>query len=83
MTSYTVTLSTAQDEALGYAAVSQQEWIENFVYERARVATAEIVSIAVQKYLELGQDIPGSSDLIVAAAFSNGWVTSAANRITL
>lgn len=82
MTSYTITLTTAQDEALGYVAYSQQDWINNVVAERCRLATSEIVSIAVQKYLELGQDIPGSSDTIVAAAFANGWVTSAANRIT-
>ena len=79
MAKYTVTLTSTEDLALSYVAASQQDWIDNVVHERARVATDEIVAIAVQKYLEANQTIPGSKDEIVQAAFDNGWVTSASS----
>ena len=37
-------------------------------------------ALAVQKFLEAGQSIPGSKDEIVAAAFANGWVKTAQQR---
>ena len=42
--SYTITLSDAQNKALSYLAVDQQEWIENAVFERCRIAIEEIVN---------------------------------------
>lgn len=79
MAKYTVTLTSTEDLALSHVAASQQEWIDNAIHERARVAIDQIVAIAVQKYLEIGQSIPGSKDEIVQAAFDNGWVTSASS----
>jgi hypothetical protein len=35
---YTITLSDAQDKALSVVAVDQQDWIENAVFERCRIA---------------------------------------------
>jgi hypothetical protein len=63
-----------------YVALSADEWIQNAAHERARLAIDEIVKIAVDKYLEAGQSIPGSKDEIVAAAFTNGWVKTAEQR---
>jgi hypothetical protein len=77
---YTVTLSAAEDAALSYAALSQQDWIDNAVHERARIAIEEIVQITVQKCLDSGTQIPGSKDEMVALAFSEGWVKTAAVR---
>jgi len=65
---YTITLSDAQDKALSVVAVSQQEWIENAVYERCRLAIEEIVNAEVQRKLAAGESITGSKDDIVMAA---------------
>jgi hypothetical protein len=80
MTTYTVNYTETEDKAMQYAAFSVDEWIQNAAHERARIAIDEIVKIAVEKFLEAGQSIPGSREEIVAAAFTNGWVKTAAQR---
>ena len=80
MASYTVNYTETEDKAMQYAAASVDDWIQNAAHERARIAIDEIVTLAVQKFLEAGQSIPGSKDEIVAAAFANGWVKTAAQR---
>lgn len=60
-----------------FIAYNVQEWIDNAIKERARIATDEIVKIAVEKFLEAGQSIPGSKDEIVLAAYSNKWIETA------
>ena len=77
---YTITLSAAEDKALSYTALSQQDWIDNAVHERCRLAIDEIVQITVQKCLETGTQIPGSKDEMVDLAFAQGWVKTAAER---
>ena len=77
---YTVTLTTAQDQALSYVAASQQDWIDNAVTERARIAIEEIVALTVQKCLDTDTAIPGSKDAMVTLAFEQGWVKTAAQR---
>jgi hypothetical protein len=68
MATYTVTLSDAEDKALGVAAFSQDQWIQNAVHERCRVAMEEIVSAEVQRKLAAGEAITGSKEDIVMAA---------------
>ena len=80
MTTYTVEYTETENKAMEYAAADVNDWIQNAAHERARVAIDEIVQLAVQKFLESGQSIPGSKDEIVAAAFTNGWVKTAAQR---
>jgi len=77
---YTITLSAAEDKALSYAAMSQQDWIDNAVHERCRVAIDEIVQITVQKCIETGTQIPASKEAMVDLAFDQGWVKTAAER---
>ena len=80
MTTYTVEYTETENKAMEYAAADVNDWIQNAAHERARVAIDEIVAIAVQKFLEAGQSIPGSKDEIVAAAYTNGWIKTAADR---
>ena len=68
MVQYTVTLSDAENKALGYYAASQEDWINNAVHERCRIAIDEIVKIEVEKKLAAGQSISGSKEDIVNAA---------------
>ena len=77
---YTITLTETEKLALEYVAYDPQEWIENAATERARIATEEIVKLAVDKFLEAGQTIPGSREEIVAAAYTNNWIQTAKDR---
>lgn len=80
MVTYTITLTDAENMALGYAAFSQDDWIQNAAHERCRVAIDEIVQIVVAKCLEAGIQIPGSKEAMVELAFEKGWVKTAAQR---
>jgi hypothetical protein len=74
---YTITLTDTEKAAMEYVAYDPQEWIENAFKERARIAIEDIVKLAVNKFLEANQTIPGSREEIVAAAYSNGWIQTA------
>lgn len=76
MTQYTITLSDAEDKALGVVAYSQEDWINNAVKERCRIAIEEIVAAEVQRKLAAGETISGSKEDIVMAA----QIESAAQR---
>jgi len=76
MAQYTITLSDAEDKALHVVAMSAQDWIDNAVHERCRIAIEEIVAAEVQRKLAAGEAITGSKDDIVMAA----QVESAAER---
>ena len=65
---YTITLSAAENKALHVVAMSAQDWIDNAVKERCRIAMEEIVAAEVQRLLAAGQPITGSKDDIVMAA---------------
>jgi hypothetical protein len=78
MAKYTVTLTSTEDLALSHVAASQQDWIDNAVHNRARIAIDEIVTLAVTKYLDANISIPATREEIVQDAFDRGWVTAAA-----
>jgi hypothetical protein len=65
---YTITISAAQDKALSFVTVSQQEWIQNAVNARCQDAIEEIVNAEVQRKLAAGQPISGTKEEIVLAA---------------
>lgn len=65
---YTVILSDAENKALGAVAVSQDDWIQNAIHERCRVAIERIVADEVQRKLALGETISGTKEDIVNAA---------------
>ena len=76
---YKITLTDTEDKALGYVAVSQQDWIDNVVHNRCRIAIDDIVKVAVDKFIEVGESMPGDKDQIVAIAFERGWVKAVAH----
>jgi hypothetical protein len=77
MNIYTIELTNAEKMAMEYIAYNPQEWVENAMKERARLAIDDIVKLAVEKYLELNITIPGSKDEIVVDAYERGWVQTA------
>jgi hypothetical protein len=65
---YTITLTDAENKALGYVAVSQQEWIDNAVHNRCRIAIEEIVAAEVERITAEGGTLSGTKEDIVLAA---------------
>jgi hypothetical protein len=65
---YTITLSNAEDKALSVFVLDQNEWIQNAIHERCRIAIEEIVNSEVQRKLALGENITGTKEDIVIAA---------------
>lgn len=68
MVEYTVRLSDAENKALGVVALSQQDWIDNAVHERCRIAIDEIVNAEIQRKLAAGETISGTKEEIVLTA---------------
>ena len=68
MTTYTIILTEAENKALGFVALSQQDWIDNAIHERCRLAIEEIVAAEVQRKLVANETISGSKEDIVNAA---------------
>lgn len=79
---YTINLTETENKAMEFIAYEVQDWIDNAVKERARIAIDEIVKLAVEKFLENGKSIPSSKDEIVSAAYSNGWIETAKQKQT-
>jgi len=80
MPTITIELTDTQYKGLEYAALSPQDWAENAVTERARLANDEIVQTTVQHCLDNGVQVPTTREEIVAYAFDNDIVKTAAVR---
>lgn len=68
MKQYTITLSDAEDKALSVVALSQQDWIDNAVHNRCRIAIEEIVAAEVERITSEGGTLSGTKEDIVLAA---------------
>ena len=77
---YTITLTDTEDKALSYASLSQQDWIDNAVHNRCRIAIQEIIDIYTKRALDEGVQIPATRELIVADAFTRSWVKTTQQR---
>lgn len=66
----TITLTPAQEKALAYVSVSPQEWAENVVHNRCRIAIDEIYDMEVARMTADPNitSIPADKDTIVLAA---------------
>jgi hypothetical protein len=64
----TITLSDAEFKALEYVASSAQEWADNAIHNRCRIAIEEIVAAEVQRITSSGGSISGTKEDIVNAA---------------
>ena len=80
MPDITVTLTDTQYKGLEYVALSPQEWADNALTNRARIANDEIVNLTVEYCLDNGVQVPATREEIVAYAFDNDVVKTAAER---
>jgi len=76
----TIELTDTQFKGLEYAALSPQEWAENAVTERARIAGDEIVAALVAHCNANEIAIATGKDAQIAQAFELGVVQTAAER---
>jgi hypothetical protein len=69
-TNYTVSISDAEKKALEYIALSVQDWIDNAVDNRARIAMDEIYAAEVARMTAdpAITSIPADKDAVVLAA---------------
>ena len=70
MNTFTISLSDAQLKALAYVACDPQDWIENAIYERCRIAMEEIFTVEVTRMIADPSitEIPADRDVVVLAA---------------
>jgi hypothetical protein len=80
MATITIELTETQYKGLEYAALSPEDWATNAVTERCRIANDEIVQTTVQHCLDNGIQVPATREDIVAYAFANDIVKTAAVR---
>ena len=72
-TSYTVGITTGEYKALQYVMIDQNNWIENAIQNRARIATEEIQTIYTNYKITKGEAITAvGSTAIIEAAYSEG-----------
>lgn len=79
MTTITINITEADYKALTFVANSPEEWAQNVVSERARIATDDIVKLYTENALNTGVQIPTTKDAIINDAFAQGWVIAAAD----
>jgi hypothetical protein len=82
MTDYTVTLDESEVKALSCMSLvaDPQEFAQNFVTNRARIAIEEIVQLYTSKALDAGIAIPGTRAEIVSDAHTRGWIQTASEQ---
>ena len=68
MTTYTITLTEAEEKALRVVTIDPNDWIQNAVHERCRVAIEEVVQYEVQRRLSSGEPIPSTKEEIVLSS---------------
>jgi hypothetical protein len=74
MPNYTVALTDTEDKALSNVAYSQQDWIDNAIKERCRVAIEDIIARNMAHCNANGITIATGQDAQVTQAFTLGVV---------
>ena len=72
-TSYTVGITTGEYKALQHVMVNQQDWIENAIKNRARIASDEIINLYTQFKINKGEAITAvGTTAVIQAAYDEG-----------
>ena len=79
MANITVTLTDTQTKSLEYAAYSVQDWCDNAIHNRARIAQEEIIAALVAHCNANDVAIATGVDAQVTQAYSLGVVDTAKN----
>ena len=74
-TSYTVGITTGEYKALQYVMIDQNEWVNNALKARAKIASDEIVNLYTQFKINNGEAITAiGTTAVIEAAYSEGVV---------
>ena len=72
-TSYTVGITTGEYKALQYVMIDQNDWVNNALKNRARIATEEIQNLYTNFKINKGEAITAvGSTAIIEAAYAEG-----------
>ena len=72
-TSYTVGITTGEYKALQYVMVDQNDWVNNALTNRARIATKEIQTLYTNYKIDRGEAITAiGSTAVIEAAYAEG-----------
>ena len=72
-TSYTVGITTAEFLSLQNVMIDQQDWIENAIQNRARIASDEIVNLYTNYKIKKGEAITAiGTTAVIEAAYAEG-----------
>ena len=80
MANITVSVTDTQMKCLEYAASSVQDWCDNAIHNRARIAQDEIISLLVAHCNANSIALAVGTDAQVAQAYELDVVETAANR---
>ena len=80
MANITVSVTDTQMKCLEYAAHTVQDWCDNAIHERARVAQEEIIALLIKHCNANDIAIATGVDAQVAQAYELGVVDTLANR---
>lgn len=75
-----ITLTTTQYKGLQYIAADPQDWAENVITERARLAVDEIVRLVTDYCLDNDITLPANREAMVNYAYDNDLIETAAER---
>ena len=74
-TSYTVGITTGEYKALQYVMTDQNQWVNNALKNRARIASDEIVNKYTQYKINKGEAITAiGTTAVIEAAYAEGVV---------
>ena len=65
---YTIELSDVEQKAMEYIAVDIDQWVQNAIHERARLAIEEMVRDDISYRMQNGLTISGTRDEMVLAS---------------
>ena len=80
MADYTVKLTDTEDKAMSYCALSTQEWVDNALKNRARIAKEEIIVLNTTHCNANNIQIATGEDAQITQAFDLKVVKTAKER---
>ena len=80
MTKYETELTDTEDKAMSYCALSTQDWVDNALKNRARIAKEEIISLNTAHCNANSIQIATGEDAQVTQAFTLKVVKTAKER---
>jgi len=76
----TIEITDTEYKGLQYVAADPQEWADNAVTNRCRIAVDEIVDFVVKHCLDNDIQVPASREAIVTYGYDNNIIQTAVQR---